>query len=300
MRMKRFAFFIALVMLFAACDTGLVLKRPKLDSTLSDLPSAKGAEVVLNVDEDVFGKTLSIYSKQNDKKDELLKAKKEYGFENAKGDSKNGYTLYTNKDGDTLKVYDTGAFEYKVSNVEYGNPISEKEMEAIAKTAFDSLGMNIEDYERGGKEELKEHFADTEQVLQTTLHFNRRIDGYQTIGSSKVTVGIANGKLFSVGVLYNDAKKEFDVVSKSKDEVSEDFINSILHIKYNAVGASDATVKRFEITKAEVVYLDVFYDNEKQPHIQPCYRLSGTVTLDNGKETEFTAIAPAVPDEYYK
>ena len=279
--------------------SGGELVRPRLDKTLGAEPFAKDAEVVFSVGDEAFGKTLGIYLKMNDKVEVLEKVKKEFGFEKAKGFKRNGYKLYTNEAGDTLKVYGTGAFEYKKRDYEYGASLSEKEMEAVAETALQRLGIPTQDLKRAGKDELKEYVGNEEIVLQTTLRYKSWIDGYDTIGVCSITVGVANGKVFSVGMLYSGREKVFDVISKTKDEVEASFADGLLDIKYDDESVGGSVVKRLEVTAAEVVYLDAFND-EDQPHVQPCYRLKGVATLDEGFETGFSAIVYAVPEEYYE
>lgn len=294
------AILLVCCMLLGACGNGekiTALKRPVLDETLSPTPSLEEAEVVFNVDDDVFEKTLSIYSKVNNKKDELATVKARFGFEGTEGVRYGDTVVYTNDEGAQLNVYDSGTFEYSMTVSNEGITLSEKELEEKAEAYLAELNISLDGFERAGKFVRTTGTGELKTIDRMTLCYEKKVDGYGIIGASRIMVGFANDEVYTISLAYSDREKAFDIVSRSRDEVAESFIESVLDIKCDdEVTGGKAT--HLEVTGVEIVYLDDSRD-EEQPHIIPMFRVSGKVVIDNGAEADFKAILNAVPDQYF-
>lgn len=291
---------IVCALLLTACadDTKEIsLVKPKIEQTIGSLPALEEAEVVFNVDDDVFEKTLSIYSKVNNKKDELATVKARFGFEEKKGIRYGDTVVYTNDEGAQLNVYDLGTFKYSMVVSSEGIALSEKELEEKAEAYLAELNISLDGFERAGKFERTTGTGEYKTLDRLTLCYEKKVDGYDIIGTSRITVGFADDEVYTISLAYSDREKAFDIVTRSKDEVAECFIESILDIECDdKVTGGKAT--RLEVTDVEIVYLDDHRD-ETQPHIIPMFRVTGKVVIDDGTETGFKAILNAVPDQYF-
>lgn len=301
-RIVLISLFLVFSVLLCSCGNGaeeISLVKPKLDQSLGVVPSLEDAEVIFNVKDDVFGKTLTIYKKVNDKKDLLEKVKKQLGFENEIGISYGGsYKQFENEEKVILKVYDTGSFMIDFKKPGSGITISEEQMEEMAEQKLAEFNISLEGFERSGKQEMIDEYGEYKTLERVVLYYKKKVDGYGIVGSSKITVGFAEDEIYSVGMIYSGREKAFDIEAKSREYVEANFVEDMLDINvidYTVIGSG---IKQIEVTGAEIVYLDVHYDQE-QPHIQPLYRFSGKLIAEDGTESDFESLMSAVPDEYF-
>lgn len=288
---------IVCALLLTACadDTKEIsLVKPKIEQTLGSLPALEEAEMVFNVKDNVFGKTLAIYKKTDDKKEVLNKVKDRLGFKDGTENSNGGIKQYKNDSGGFLMVYETGSFEYTLMNPGRGITISEEQMEEMAKQKLEEFGISLEGFVVIGTYDAKSNG----KIYSQTLCYERKVDGYDIVGSSEITVGFADDEIYSFGLLYSGREKAFCIECKGKDYVKENFIKDTLDINIKNDAVRSLKIKQIEVTGAEIVYLDVHYDQE-QPHIQPLYRFSGKLIAEDGTESDFESLMSAVPDQYF-
>jgi len=105
----------------------------------------------------------------------------------------------------------------------------------------------------------------------------------------------ANVKGYSEGELFtHNLGESFSVKTVPFDKVKKliDHGDYCIYIKNGLTTA----VKELIVEKVDITYLDRV-DSATEKHIQPCYRLTGSLITDN-LVSEFTIFIRAVPDEY--
>lgn len=290
------ALLLAFCALLCACGQ-TTLTKPQIIAYVEDLPSASKVEVVFNVKDDVFGKTLTVYSKADHKANELASVKKRFGLDDALGLRYGDYKQYKNGDGAVIKVYKTGAFEYSCAKQQGSVTLADTQLREKAEAILAELNISLDGFEYSG---VTAAVTEEENCFLKKLYYTQKIDGYKVIGASKIEVGFSNNEVYSIGMLYNDREKAFDIVSKGYDEVAEGFVNDIISINYDNDLVKSGMINRLEVTSAEIVYFDKYSQTKtEQAHIQPCYSFSGTAYTEEGVETGFNAIISAVPDKYF-
>jgi hypothetical protein len=267
------------------------IKRIQFDEVLAPV-DCSNAEIIWKVDTSLFGKELKIYKKDSHTKDDVIKnLLTHYNFNSGK----NLFVGNTIKQGDlTLSRKSTNRIELtlKPSTEIVYLSIKETQMQEIALKELAKIVSDPSQFKLMRTSEITQ--GDENNIEMKSLIYYKMIDGYETIGNSSIHFQFRGDGLSKIIISYSDLGESFSVKTVPFDKVKKliDHGDYCIYIKNELTTA----VKELIVEKVDITYLDRV-DSATEKHIQPCYRLTGSLITDN-LVSEFTIFIRAVPDEY--
>ena len=259
-------------------------------------------------DKGLFGRELSVYQivprKTNEKFDKNLLRVFEMKDYKVNEKDVRGVINYIS-DSVFLSIYPRGPFSYFDGKkaMEDGTPFTMSDQEAIqqAKDFLQSKSLLPEGFIPREKLDIStlENAVPESETTPITLAkhviFERKIDGYDVVGNSKINISLNRNGIFDVSSFYSDYELYKKIKCISLEEAIQRITSSSSTFLYE-LEKIDGPLEMLTLTEAEIVYHDSSLgEPERNTHIQPCYRFTGTVSDGKGNVVAFHALVPALP-----
>lgn len=145
----------------------------------------------------------------------------------------------------------------------------------------------------GGGSVIKQDISGVQKeiVYSRTVEFQRKINGKEVYGASRIWVSFDSDGMSEVLIQYSPIKKEMQMKVVPLDKAVE----RVHSFKYT-YETEVKEVESIHLTDVEVAYWDVPFQ-ENLTHIQPVYVFSGEATGSNKESSSFKYFIPALEDK---
>lgn len=240
----------------------------------------------------------SIIKKRKNNYDQELLSK--FGFKNPAITPSTVFTAYNEGDWE-LDIFPYGCFDYRKQTEIDNVPITLSDDELIPKANSQLQSMDLlpnDFYVSNHFTELYTHYfengVEKEIVKEKTVCFYRKINGYDVLGNSCISISYSNEGLTGITSAYSDYKdyKKYKCISYEK--AIEKAKNSKALFNYDTTKLKGNIINE-ELNNIEIVYYDSPLEN-KATYLQPCYKFSGSITDDLSNTSTLTVLIPALSD----
>jgi len=210
------------------------------------------------------------------------------------------------QDGKTAYFYTNGTFRYSGPMDESSAlRLSEEDVVQQAETFLRKNDLFPDEFSYFGTgdcsvksvyfDEKKGEIVEEETVYGKTVTFRRTVDRYPVVGNAHVYVTITNAGIGEVSIAYSNhgEAQMVDIISPREAVQKLRQKDTNMQLECN-VEVQD--VRSAKINRVELVYVEHAYDNT-QTHLQPCYRIVGSLTDGQTTTEDFSALIPAIPEE---
>lgn len=266
-------------------------KRIEFSEPLSKTVNISSTEFVWEMEEDIFEKELKVYKKVREKRDLIKKITQEYK-----------YDLNNEDDGMQLGSRSSGLVDFIVNANDKSDKVtlSNGQIKVIADSTLQKLGVDTSQFKFYGYSDRVRAFSyeghESKQIIEKTAIYHQVIDGYETVGTSSISLCFKGNGLYKATFAYSDLGESMIVKTNSFETVKSMIDKEDCFIQVSNEPPGGVEVEKIIINKVEIVYVDHSIDTE-ETHIQPCYRFSGQIIYNDGS-CNFTLLVRAVPDSY--
>lgn len=280
------------------------LKKPEFPELALALDIDK-AELDIQLTDTELASELPVYRVTNvkmsqEKVDTLLSV---FGFTNptvAIGQDISNRTQTTYTEGDKeLRVINDGHYVYldRMKREDIPVSLSDEEVKKQAETFLRDNSLLPEGFSvRGvGYSTIETDIDPEPQIVEKTVGFFRKIDGYDVYGRSDIMVTYNEYGITEVYSIYNNYELYCVMECKTLEEAQSDILSPDSWISTDAAEFGQA--RNIQITECEIIYYDKAHTSSD--FIQPCIAFIGTITDEKGNSARFSSTVPALKEECY-
>ena len=207
-------------------------------------------------------------------------------------------TTYTEGDKE-LRVINDGHYVYldRMKREDIPVSLSDEEVKKQAETFLRDNSLLPEGFSvRGvGYSTIETDIDPEPQIVEKTVGFFRKIDGYDVYGRSDIMVTYNEYGITEVYSIYNNYELYCVMECKTLEEAQSDILSPDSWISTDAAEFGQA--RNIQITECEIIYYDKAHTSSD--FIQPCIAFIGTITDEKGNSARFSSTVPALKEECY-